>query len=131
MEPLLQLLAGECYTPPPSEGVVHTQLIDLPADVPTDCSDINMLFTAMNHSVAQCCLGGICNGGLPTTCSLRCAAALVPLVDGCGTVFRQLLPAHSFQALQDTRNRCLARLTTVRVTTLRLPNARLSLFRST
>lgn len=93
MAPLLQLLAGDCYSaPPPLPVGGRSHLPAPPADVPTECSDINRLFSSVNDTNTQCCPGSSCSAGPPTTCSLRCGAAAVTLIDGCGAVLSQLLP---------------------------------------
>ncbi len=99
-------------------GLARGQQLQLPAapvHVPEACSDLNHLFDTVGSLDAECC-GPSGNLGCEvpiSTCSTRCAAAVVPLVDRCGTILFMFLPDDEVDILASLRHRCEANVTSV------------------
>eukprot|EP01043_Picozoa_sp_COSAG02_P071397 COSAG02_NODE_13030_length_1457_cov_2.328424_1_plen_384_part_10 len=89
LPPLLALLGGSCYVPPPT----------------TICSDINALYAQVATLNYEGC------DATPQVCTARCGAAVLNLVDACGAVLAATLPAATFEAINSRRTSCLNVLT--------------------
>ena len=98
-------------------GLARGQLPSAPPHVPDACSDLNKLFDMLGSLQAECCPTAAvgCDAGAPTTCSTRCAAAVIPMVDRCGLVLSKYLPVDDLGSLTDLRDRCMINVTRVEV----------------
>jgi hypothetical protein len=90
-------------------GNGNAQLTTAPPGVTTECKDINTLHNVIRDLGAEWCG----EAGQRTSCSARCGAATVALLERCDEVLIKILPPNAFADLRGLNDTCFALLTSV------------------